>query len=111
MNDPAGFHEATVTLIYGHSPSCFLCGQCAADAHHIVSRGYKYGAAPKSERRDMFSSVLNYAPLCKKHHEWGKIHWKQVERQLLDKSLIAVRSCEQYRWNNDDRAFFHNFYP
>lgn len=108
MSDPATFSRADMELVFGRYPRCFMCGMPAEDPNHTVSRGYIYGAKPKSERRKMFSSILNCSALCRRCHEGGQIHSPDMESYLLNETLRQVSLCD-YKLKPEDKAFKKEF--
>jgi len=94
----------------------YQCTMNAIEYHHIRSMGDKFGARMGTERgreiRKIFSSVYNSSPLCRRHHEIGKLHRMSVEEELLRKARKKVHDAMRrgdYTITDEDRLFLERY--
>ena len=104
--DLAQHSRESLRQIYGEYPMCMgmNCINRAQDWHHILHRGN----AKDSEDRKMHSSVFNASHLCRKCHDKGDIHTREVEEYYLKKVRARI-ALTNYELVEIDRQFLEKY--
>ena len=108
VTDPASFRQADIAAVFAPSPLCLFTLASDPDLHHILSRGELFGIGPRHERRSIFSSPLNAAPLSRAIHQGPKRDNPHMRRMFLEEARtrsLNAAALGAYTLTDDDRAF------
>lgn len=67
MNDKASFRTEDIQAVWIR-PLCVFTLSRECDGHHILGRGYDAGYGKAKDGRKIFSSILNFIPICRTIH-------------------------------------------
>lgn len=106
--DPADFDRSELESVWTLFPLCILTGGKADDWHHVFGRGQEFGAYKSNPKREIFSSVLNAAPVNRKDHDTRNLKDPALRLQLYDKILAMVMLAVhegRYMFTDNDMLF------
>ena len=94
-------------LVWEFWHQCMWCGQNKWDClHHIISPS-SYG----HRNTEANASILNSSPMhnhgC--HLDNGRLHWRDMEIKLLQKTYDALTKRQGYRLKEIDREFIDTY--